>query len=179
MNKNPNKSDNQKAFEQMLMGKMCFVNVKFDHLKWTTAVTAAFYWRSTGFFFFLSCGSPWDFHFTEMTKKKTCPTGDLWESTGMANGFKWMRIKKWGFTVSDPGRSERWNSDIKSTLNEHADSESLKSFLKNCKKENYQEVWCFMLMVTTHNHYHQQKGIPAIMLNGLYLFSAFWCLTLA
>lgn len=43
MNKNPNKSDNQKAFEQMLMGKMCFVNVKFDHLKWTTAVTAAFY----------------------------------------------------------------------------------------------------------------------------------------
>lgn len=28
-----------------------------------------------------------------------------------------------------------------------------------------------MLMVMTHNYYHQQKGIPAIMMDRLHLFS--------
>lgn len=73
MNKNPNKSDNQKAFEQMLMGKMCFVNVKFDHLKWTTAVTAAFYWRSTGFFFFYRAAVHEIFILQKWQKKKHVP----------------------------------------------------------------------------------------------------------
>lgn len=96
---------------------------------------------------------------TPFVRQKTCPTGRWCDLTG-------TRIKKRG--LCDLGISETTLKRTKWTCRQRA----VKRFFEKRRNGNYRELQCFVLMVITHNHDHQQKSFPAIMVNGLHLLSA-------